>query len=136
MKHIIILSLFLISNCATIDPVLQKNESFQISNNEGCSSIQIVKDRLSCIGKLVKELEEIKNSRITIKKEQVNREDEKYVKYKYTYCFTDKERNKLFCFDILKSEYDPTLLGKIYNFSIKFGLGFLVGITTGIVSLN
>lgn len=132
MKLIIILLSFLIINCHTINPTIQKNESIEISNNEGCSSIKIVKDRLSCIGKLVKELEEIKNSRISINKEVLIRENERYVKYKYTYCFTDKDSNKLICFDIIKSEYDPTLMSKVYDFSLKFGLGFILGIVTGI----
>lgn len=132
MKLIIILLSFLIINCHTINPTIQKNESIEISNNEGCSSIKIVKDRLSCIGKLVKELEEIKNSRISINKEVLIRENERYVKYKYTYCFTDKDSNKLICFDIIKSEYDPTLMSKVYDFSLKFCLGFILGIVTGI----
>lgn len=132
MKLITILLSFLIINCQTINPIIQKNESIEISNNEGCSSIKIVKDRLSCIGKLVKQLEEIKNSRITINKEVLIREDERYVKYKYTYCFTDKDNNKLICFDMIKSEYDPTLMSKVYDFSLKFGLGFILGIVTGI----
>jgi len=135
MKHIIILSLFLISNCTTFKDVIEKDQ-YEISNSQGCSSISIVKDRLNCIGKLVKQLEEIRNAIITVDKEIVIRENERYVKYKYTYCFTDKESNKLICFNTIKSEYDPTLIGKVYDFSIKFSLGFLVGITTGITSIK
>lgn len=131
MKFIIILLTLNLINCSTFKPVTQEDIN-EPSSNSGCSSITVVKDRLTCIGKLTKQLEEIRNARITLEKEKIKREDEKYVKYKYKYCFTDKDDIKLICFDTYKTEYDPTPLGLMYDFGLKFGFGFVVGLATGI----
>jgi len=131
MKFIITLLTLSLINCNTLKPAIQEDVN-EPSSNTGCSSITIVKDRLTCIGKLTKQLEEIRNAHITLEKEKIKREDEKYVKYKYKYCFTDKDDIKLICFDTYKTEYDPTTLGLMYDFGLKFGFGFVVGLATGI----
>lgn len=131
MKYIIIVLMLSLNNCNTLQPVIQ-DEKNEPSSNTGCSSINIVKDRLVCIGKLTKQLEEIRNAKVILEKEKLKREDERYVKYKYTYCFTDKEDVKLICFDTYKLEYEPTSMGLFYDFGLKFGFGFLIGLATGI----
>lgn len=134
MKRIIIIFTLILINCNTFNNVSQNNFSSNTepSNLTGCSQIQIIKDRLICIGKLTKQLEDIRNANIKIEKEKIERIDQKYVKYKYNYCFTDNDKNKLLCFDSIHIDYEPTTLSIVYDFSLKFGLGFIVGIMTGI----
>lgn len=124
-----LISLFLFCACSTQPKKIEYSPSSQV----GCMNIQEVKTRLACIGRLVKQLEGIRNAVISVEVENLERIDSEYINTKETYCFTSQETGeKYLCFETQVAKYDPTTLGKIYSFGIKFGFGFIVGIVTGI----
>lgn len=121
--------IFLLCACSTPP----KKIKYFPSSQTGCIKIQEVKTRLTCIGRLVKQLEGIHNAVISVEVENLERIDSEYVNTKETYCFTSQDTGeKYLCFETQVAKYDPTTIGKIYSFGIKFGFGFLVGIATGI----
>ena len=136
---IIVLTLTLVltlilNNCSTSEKVTSYNPSV----HSGCSAIIESKDRILCISKMVKQLEDIRNSKIVIvEKKKIERVDQKYSLFSTTYCFSDKEeKEKYLCFESKKEEYDPTLTGIIMDYSIKIGGGFIIGFVTGVVSVK
>jgi len=130
MKTIVLILMLLLSNCSTPEKVTKYNPSF----NSGCSKIVESKDRLLCISKMIKQLEDIRNSKIIIvEKKKIERVDQRYSLFNTTYCFSDmEEKEKYLCFDSEREEYDPTLAGIIIDYSTKIGAGFIIGIATGI----
>ncbi|CAE14746.1 unnamed protein product [Leptospira phage LE1] len=121
--------IFLLCACSTPP----KKIEYSPSSQTGCIKIQEVKARLTCIGRLVKQLEGIHNAVISVEVENLERIDSEYVNTKETYCFTSQDTGeKYLCFETQVAKYDPTTLGKIYSFGVKFGFGFLFGIVTGI----
>jgi hypothetical protein len=129
---VLILSLFvLLSNCATEEKLItQYNPTLQ----KGCSAIVESKERLLCISKMIKQLEDIRNSKIIIADKKKNqRVNEIFVSYTTTYCFSDtKEEEKYLCFESTKDEYDPTVVGIVLDYSKKVGLGFILGVAVGV----
>ena len=127
----LILSLFLfLNNCKSNEQIIKYNPTPTV----GCSMIIDSKERLLCISKMIKQLEDIKNSKIIIvDKKENKRVDEIYVSYTITYCFTDKEeKERYLCFDSLRDEYNPTFLGIVIDYSKKVGFGFLIGAIVGV----
>jgi hypothetical protein len=120
-----------LSNCSS---TISKNEiTYKPSESTGCSSLSEVKARLKCIGELVKQIEDIRNSKISTNKEKMERIDNRFVKYRTTYCLTDKkESEKYFCFDSYEELYEPTTEAKIVDLLSKLGIGFVFGIATGV----
>lgn len=128
MKLFLILFLVLV-NCTTAP----KKPEFLPSEQSGCSGITETKNRLACIGRLLRQLEGIRNAKIVVSTEDLDRIDMEYINSLETYCFTSPdETEKFLCFESKTVKYDPTTLGKIYSFGVKFGFGFLIGIVTGV----
>ena len=69
MKKLLIL-LFVI-NCASTEDAIK----YEPSPTVGCSGIENVKDRLKCIGRLVQELENIKNAKVVVEVQKLDRID-------------------------------------------------------------
>lgn len=141
MKNIVIRTLVLftfvfLSNCSTTSSNINEvtyrpNESF------GCSKIEDVKLRLKCIGELVKQIEDIRNSKVVANKEKLDRIDRKHVRYKTTYCLTDKsEKEKFYCFDAIEEVYEPTTSSNLIDLATRIGLGFVIGLATGVYVAN
>jgi predicted small secreted protein len=130
MKIIALILLLFLSNCSTPEKVTKFNPSI----NTGCSKVIESKERLLCISKMIKQLEDIRNSKIIItEKENIKRIDQRYSLYRTTYCFSDQdEKEKYLCFESEKEEYDPTLTGIIIDYSVKIGGGFVIGFVTGV----
>jgi len=129
--RIFVLILFLIlSNCSTPEKIIK----FEPHLETGCSNVRETKERLICISKMIKQLEDIRNSKIIIvEKKKLERIDQRYSMFSTLYCFTDKEeKEKFLCFESKKEEYDPTLGGIVIDYSSKIGVGFILGIVTGI----
>lgn len=130
IKTIVLTIILFLSNCSTPEKLIKYNPS----PINGCAAVTEVKERFNCISKMVKQLEDIKNSKITIsEKIKLERVDQKYSLFRTTYCFTDlNEKEKFLCFDSTKEEYDPTLTGIIMDYSVKIGGGFIIGFATGV----
>ena len=74
-----------------------------------------------------------KKTKIIVEKKKIQRIDQRYSLFNTTYCFSDvEEKEKYLCFDSEKEEYDPTLMGIVIDYSTKVGVGFIIGVTTGI----
>lgn len=134
MKIFVLLVTLILSNCSTPEKIVKYNPTIE----NGCSAITESKERLVCISKMVKQLEDIRNSKIIIvDKKKVSRIDETYSSFKTTYCFTDQtEKDKFLCFESIKEEYDPTFIGIVFDYSKKIGFGFVVGLVTGLSYSN
>lgn len=134
MKIIVLILTLILSNCSTPEKIINYNPSV----NSGCSAIVESKDRILCISKMIKQLEDIRNSKIIItEKKKIERINQKYSLFSTTYCFSDKEeKEKYLCFESKKEEYDPTLTGIIMDYSVKIGGGFIIGFVTGVVSVR
>ena len=136
MKIIVIktLALFMfvfLSNCSTT--TTKSEVTYKPNEITGCSSISDVKARLKCIGELVKQIEDIRNSKIATNKEKLERIDSRFVKYKTTYCLTNKnESEKYLCFDSFEEVYEPTTGATFVDLLSKLGIGFVFGIATGV----
>lgn len=130
MKIIVLILILFLNNCNTPEKITRFNPTV----NEGCSKVIESKERLLCISKMIKQLEDIRNSKIIIvEKKNINRVDQRYSLFRTTYCFSDQtEKEKYLCFDSEKEEYDPTLVGIIIDYSTKIGGGFILGVATGI----
>jgi hypothetical protein len=130
-KILVLFTFVFLSNCAS---VTSKNEiTYKPSESTGCSSLSEVKARLKCIGELVKQIEDIRNSKISTNKEKIERIDNRFVKYRTTYCLTDKkESEKYFCFDSYEELYEPTTEAKFVDLLSKLGIGFVFGVATGV----
>lgn len=128
----LVLSMFVyLNNCSSSE--IKNQISYTPNDSIGCSSITEVKSRLKCIGELIKQVEDIKNSKIATSKEKLERIDSRYVKYKTTYCLTNKkESEKYLCFDSFEEVYEPTTTATITNLLTRVGLGFMFGIITGV----
>lgn len=128
MKYIFLVLLLLFA-CSTSERKIE----YIPSVHNGCINIPEIKSRLNCIGKLVKQLEGIRNAKISVEVEELERIDSEFVNTKEIYCFTSPDGSEKFlCFETKVHKYNPTLLGKVYSFVTKFGFGFIVGIATGI----
>lgn len=134
MKIIVLILMLFLNNCSTPEKITKFNPSI----NNGCSRITESKERLLCISKMIKQLEDIRNSKIIIlEKQNIKRIDERYSLFKTTYCFSDQnEKENFLCFESEKEEYNPTLTGLIIDYSVKIGGGFIIGFVTGIVVLK
>lgn len=132
IKILVLFTFVFLSNCST--NVSNLNEvTYRPNESFGCSKIEDVKLRLKCIGELVKQIEDIRNSKIVANKEKLDRIDRKYVRYKTTYCLTDKsEKEKFYCFDAIEEVYEPTASSNLIDLGIRMGLGFVFGIATGV----
>ena len=130
MKIFVLVLFLILSNCATPEKITKFNPSLET----GCSNIEQTKERLICVSKMIKQLEDIRNSKIIIvEKKKLERVDQRYSMFSTLYCFTDiEEKEKFLCFESKKEEYDPTLVGIIIDYSSKIGVGFTIGIVTGI----
>jgi len=103
----------------------------------GCSEYSQTTQRLACISGLVKQLENIQNAKIIIEKQKLNRIDNEYVNYKSIYCFADNSgKEKYLCFESIKKEYDPTIIGVVLDWSKKLGIGGVIGFATGVYVFN
>ena len=98
------LALFLIG-CQTQEVKV----SYTPSETVGCIGIIAVKDRLKCIGDLVRQLENIKNAKITVDSEVLRRIDSETVLTLETYGFVGEKEAKYLCFQTERETYDPTL---------------------------
>jgi hypothetical protein len=82
---------------------------------------------------LVKQLENIQNAKIVIEKQKLDRVDQEYVNYKSIYCFADNSgKEKYLCFETIKKEYDPTVIGIVIDWSKKLGIGGAIGFVSGV----
>ena len=82
MKTIVLILMLLLSNCSTSEKITKYNPSF----NVGCSKIVESKDRLLCISKMIKQLEDIRNSKIIIvEKKKIERVDQRYSLFNTTF---------------------------------------------------
>ena len=127
MKRLI-LALILLVSCSSPD----RKTEYAPSSQNGCVQITEVRSRLACIGRLVKQLEGIRNAKITVDSEELDRIDSEYINTRETYCFTSQDGSEKFlCFETEIAKYSPTILGQVKSFGIKFGFGFIVGIATG-----
>lgn len=134
MKIIVLILSLIIGNCSTPEKITKYNPTIE----KGCSAITDSKERLLCISKMVKQLEDIRNSKIVIiDKKKIARIDESYSSFTTTYCFTDlNEKEKFLCFESTKEEYDPTFIGVVFDYSKKIGFGFVIGLVTGLSYSN
>lgn len=134
MKTFVLLSiLLLISNCSS----LNENIVYHPSSGIGCSEYSETTKRLGCIANLVKQLENIQNAKIIVEKKKMDRVNHEYVNYKSIYCFSDSTgKEKYLCFESTKPEYDPTILGIVFDWSKKLGIGGLIGFATGMYISN
>lgn len=99
----------------------------------GCTNVPEVRNRLACIGRLVKQLERIHNAEVTVEIKDLDRIDSEYVNTLELYCFTSKDtKEKFLCFESEMPRYDPTLIGRVVTFGKQFGLGLVIGFVTGL----
>ena len=96
---------------------------------EGCTHLA-GKDRVLCIGKLLDELQNMRNSHVSLKRLSDERLDEDYVRVVDEYCLVSKEK-ELYCFSETRDEYDPSTLGVIKRNLILFGAGYGIGFFSG-----
>ena len=134
MKIIVLILAILISNCSTPEKITNYSPNLSV----GCSNITESKERLLCISKMVKQLEDIRNSKIiVVSKKKNERINESFSSFTTIYCFSNKdEKEKFLCFESTKEEYDPTLLGIIFDYTKKIGFGFVIGLVTGLSYSN
>ena len=131
MKKIIVLLLLLnFNNCKTSEI---KKEVYRHSSSSGCSLYVKNDERLKCLSNMISEFEDLQNSEITVENEMIERVDEEYVKYKETYCYVSHKTNKKYlCFESVKNLYEPTAVGKIWNFTKTVGFGAIIGFAGGV----
>jgi len=125
MKYLVLI-LFLTINCASVDTKI----NYEPSIESGCASIQETKARLSCISKMLKTLEGIRNAKISVSEKEGDRVDSEFVSIVETYCFTNKEETESFlCFESRgKLKYKPTFIGQLQSFGWKFLSGLAAGV--------
>lgn len=136
IKTLVLFTFVSLSNCSTT--ISNTNEvTYRPNELFGCSSVSEIKTRLKCIGEMVKLLEDIKNSKVIANKEKLDRIDRKHVRYKTTYCLTNnQEKEKYFCFDAIEEVYEPTTSSALIDLGTRIGLGFFIGLITGVYVAN
>ena len=133
MFKIFALVIILLSNCASLKEV---DVFYKPSPSNGCSEYQKNDERLKCISQMISEYQDIQNSEIKVTNERIQRISEEYVLYKETYCYVLQKSNKKYlCFEAQKKLYEPTALGKIWNFTKTVGFGILIGLVGGVYAL-
>lgn len=129
MKRLILIVILLVS-CSSPE----RKTEYAPSSQNGCVQITDVRSRLACIGRLVKQLEGIRNAKITVDSEELDRIDSEYVNTRETYCFTSHDgSDKFLCFETEIAKYSPTLLGQVKSIGSKFLFGYIFGMATGLV---
>ena len=125
MKNIIILTLLLLISCSSAE------RTEPIKGNPvpkfGCSKYK-GKDWEKCVMNLLNKLESIVNippSKTLLDSKRYNQE---YIIETYSYCFGSND----FCFEESEYVYDPTVIGRLINFSKPLGVGIIVGTIFGL----
>lgn len=125
------LTVLLLSNCSTTSHVEVKKATYDPVS--GCSSYVTNSERLRCISELVSVFEDVQNSDVSYSNVSVQRNSDEYVTYVDRYCYESKRTKKHYlCFEVSTKKYEPTP-GYVLRALLKHvGVGFLVGVLTGV----